>query len=186
MFDEQKKSCLARPDLSKKGSIDPAIAPLVTLLNKSPDYYTTSSCAGRIVLLKEPASGKKKDCVWLYSTHDRIVVNDIFSALSNPPQELVWLRMESFIVHVCARDLASADRLLKAARVSGLKHSGIISLGRKITVEIIGHDDMVVPVSRERMLVSPDYLTELVQIANTRFLRTRSMLARFTAIFRSE
>ena len=46
---------LAEADKSPKGCLDPHIAPLVRAINAHPDYVTTSSCAGRIVLWAEPA-----------------------------------------------------------------------------------------------------------------------------------
>ncbi|MBW2966012.1 hypothetical protein KY342_02835, partial [Candidatus Woesearchaeota archaeon] len=50
-FENQKKTFLKKIDKSKKGGIDKEIIPLVNKINNSRNYYTTSSCSGRIVLL---------------------------------------------------------------------------------------------------------------------------------------
>ncbi|XP_025873862.1 tRNA wybutosine-synthesizing protein 3 homolog isoform X1 [Vulpes vulpes] len=50
-FGRWKAQCLGRADLSRKGSVDEGAAGLVQLLNGREQYFTTSSCAGRIVLL---------------------------------------------------------------------------------------------------------------------------------------
>ena len=40
-------------DCSKKGSIDEEIVGLVDIVNNSRDYFTTSSCSGRLVCYVE-------------------------------------------------------------------------------------------------------------------------------------
>lgn len=50
-FRRWKAQCLSRADLSRKGSVDEDVVELVQLLNGREQYFTTSSCAGRILLL---------------------------------------------------------------------------------------------------------------------------------------
>lgn len=50
-FDQWKKHCFSKVDLSKKGSVDEEIYPVVSLLNDSSNFFTTSSCSGRIILI---------------------------------------------------------------------------------------------------------------------------------------
>lgn len=52
-FSSQKASALEKVDLSRKGSVDDAITPMVKLLNSTDEYYTTSSCSGRISMFSE-------------------------------------------------------------------------------------------------------------------------------------
>ena len=52
-FANQKASALKGVDLSRKGSVDAPIGDLVQLVNSLPQYFTTSSCSGRIVVLAE-------------------------------------------------------------------------------------------------------------------------------------
>jgi len=80
MFQKEKSDFLNKKDKSKKGSIDKDIIPLIKLVNSNDDYYTTSSCAGRIVLL-EMKSRKKNECRWIFTKHDRVKFNEINSAL---------------------------------------------------------------------------------------------------------
>ena len=53
-------------DFSRKGGIDDDIADLVKIINDSGDYFTTSSCSGRVVCYAE-ASGLLSACCpgWL-------------------------------------------------------------------------------------------------------------------------
>ena len=52
-FAADKARVLDQVDLSRKGSVDAAIAPLLDCLNAQSCFYSTSSCAGRLVLFAE-------------------------------------------------------------------------------------------------------------------------------------
>lgn len=52
-FNKQKESCLSQVDLSKKGSIDDQIIDLVQYINAQENFFTTSSCSGRISVFSE-------------------------------------------------------------------------------------------------------------------------------------
>lgn len=51
LFDLQKKACLSAVDLSRKGSIDSPILELVAFINDQANFFTTSSCSGRIIVV---------------------------------------------------------------------------------------------------------------------------------------
>ena len=50
-FKRWKAQCLNKADLSRKGSVDEDVLEIVQLLNGQEQFFTTSSCAGRIILL---------------------------------------------------------------------------------------------------------------------------------------
>ena len=52
-FEMQKEKSLSQADLSKKGSIDEHILELVQYINGLDNYFTTSSCSGRICVFSE-------------------------------------------------------------------------------------------------------------------------------------
>lgn len=49
-FGRWKKQSLKRLDASKKGSVDEGISQLVSVVNSREEFFTTSSCSGRIIL----------------------------------------------------------------------------------------------------------------------------------------
>ena len=53
VFAREKARVLGRVDLSKKGSVDAAILPLLSYINSRECYYSTSSCSGRLVVFAE-------------------------------------------------------------------------------------------------------------------------------------
>lgn len=178
-FDVQKKICLDKlykPDKSRKGDVDESIIPLIDHINSLDDYYTTSSCSGRIQLLTEAAA--KPAVKWIYVSHDIADENAIIVALKNEiPLDRVWLRQENMILHIACRDINCADALLKIAREDGFRRSGIIADSNVIIVEICSTEKMDVPVSEKgRLVVDDDYIRLIVKIANEKFLKGKEKL----------
>jgi len=81
-FAKEKSDFLKKKDKSKKGYVDKGIKEIVDKINFKKDYYTTSSCAGRIVLL-EMRSRKKNECSWIFTKHDKVNYNKIKNSLKN-------------------------------------------------------------------------------------------------------
>ena len=48
-----KAQCLSKADFSRKGCVDEDVVEIVQLLNGREQFFTTSSCAGRIILLEQ-------------------------------------------------------------------------------------------------------------------------------------
>ena len=66
VFRKQKHSCLSKIDLSKKGSIDEAVADIVVFINQCDQYFTTSSCSGRICVYEEVNLTKQLQAISKY------------------------------------------------------------------------------------------------------------------------
>lgn len=161
-FDRNKNDVLKRKDKSLKGSIDSKILQLVEEINSLKDYFTTSSCSGRILVIRKH-QGSKKDAEWLFLSHD--TVDDL--DLGELPEEEAWFKMEPMILHIACRNIDSAKKLLAAARESGIKRSGIIAAGENPVLEIIGSQNIETVMSRYRkMLFGKDYLKVLIESAN--------------------
>ena len=182
-FDLQKKLCLEKlykPDKSRKGNVDAPIIPFIDYINKLDNYYTTSSCSGRIQLLTE--SDKKPEVKWLYVSHEAVTEENILNVLSvdnvkNYPMDRIWLRQENLIFHIACRTMDDADKLLKIARDIGLKRSGVITDANIIIAEICSTEKMDVPVAEEgKLIVSEEYIRTITKIANQKFLKGREKL----------
>jgi tRNA wybutosine-synthesizing protein 3 len=52
-FSSEKIRVLGKVDLSRKGSVDEPISELVSYINSLSDFYTTSSCSGRLIIVQE-------------------------------------------------------------------------------------------------------------------------------------
>jgi tRNA wybutosine-synthesizing protein 3 len=179
-FETKKRRCLDKlykPDKSRKGDVDELIVPLIETINSFDEYYTTSSCSGRIYLLTE--ADAKPDVKWIYVSHNIIKSSVIIEILSENnlkafPDKRIWLRQEGLILHVACKSLDAANKILNVARDSGLRRSGIIADSKSIIVEICSTEKLDVPVAyMGKALVNEEYLVMLTDIANQKMLKGR-------------
>ena len=178
-FDNQKKTFLEKLDKSKKGSIDKEINSLVKKINSLENYYTTSSCSGRIVLIAKK-SWKKQEMKWLLVSHKKVRLGEVKKALEKISKYPVWFRFEPLILHAAARTIEDAQQLVDKARAVGFKRSGIQSTKNKIAVEIASTEIMsTIIADKGKMLVGEDYLKKLVDEANKRLERNKEKIKRF-------
>ena len=168
-----KKAC----DMKK---VDDEILPILHLINASCSYYTSSSCAGRIVLLEIPQIGDKKGAIFLGKWHRTIKSDEIKSAAEKAKCGLLWILAQSPILHIVSDTIENADIMVKTAISCGFKNSGIRSLGKRIVIEICSTERLDAPVGRDENLFCDDeYLNLLVDIANDVFLKSKGKLSRF-------
>jgi tRNA wybutosine-synthesizing protein 3 len=192
VFKNEKKNVLKKMhsyDKSKKGSLDDEIRELVFLINSLEDYYTTSSCSGRIMLIKVDKNRRKDKSEWLYVTHKiakfEEINKELFDGIKKTREgDSIWLKQEPLILHVCAKNFESANKLLNMARESGLKKSGIITLSHRIIIEIEGTENISTLVAKNEkakkmVLVNELYLRMLVEEANKKMLLNQEKNNRF-------
>jgi tRNA wybutosine-synthesizing protein 3 len=187
-FDKRKVAILEKIntgfDRSKKGSIDEKIKNLIERINALDDFISTSSCSGRILLMRtENITYQKNLCDWIFVTHD--YVKDDFEKLwksvldSVSEKCFVQLKVEPAILHVACRNLESAEKLLNVARRVGFKHSGIFSISKKIIVEIIGKDLFQMPiVSNNLILITKESMREIINLSNIKLSKNHDMINR--------
>jgi len=169
MFENEKKNCLGKIDKSRKGSIDLGILDLVEKLNKSDNYYTTSSCSGRIVLLKR---GRKNESLWAFVSHNEIKFEDICNEL----EDEVWFRFEPMILHVACRTIEDCQKIVDKARECGFRRSGIQSIHKNI-VEVSSSDYIETIIGGG--LAGESYIQRLILEANKRMKENKNKIKRF-------
>ncbi|KAM4727880.1 tRNA wybutosine-synthesizing protein 3 homolog isoform 1-T1 [Anableps anableps] len=182
-FSRWKIQGLNRLDLSKKGSVDEDIKHVASLLNSCEQFFTTSSCSGRIILIDGVAGSSdvhKQNCVWLFVSHQNCTSDDLMSALSRSFGVAV-LKFEPFVLHVQCRRLEDAQLLHSVAVNSGFKNSGL-TVGKtgKIILAVRSTHGLEVPLSRDgKLLVDGDYIQFLTQIANQKMEENLRRIQRF-------
>ncbi len=180
-FELDKKNALNRKDKSKKQAVDKDIKKLVEAINSMPNYYTTSSCSGRILLISFPEENRKYNVEWLFVTHDKVdfdvIKNNLQDIDLKKNKNCVWFKEESMIMHICCRTLDDASWLVEIAKHIGFKRSGINTLKNRIVLELLSTERMDVPVVRDgRLLVDDDYLRILVEEANKKMAKTKEKI----------
>ncbi len=179
-FDNEKKINLQKIkefDKSRRKAVDQEILPLVEKISSKEDYYTTSSCSGRIVLLNKPSSGKKYLSTWLYSSHSEAKPEEVLASLSKHKKGETWFMMEPFILHVCCRTLEDASRLLYLANSAGIKRAGLISVRKRFILEIIGTDTISTLAAKGKDIVADEgYIRILVKEANRKLKKNQKKI----------
>ncbi|MFO8132931.1 MAG: hypothetical protein R6U10_03210 [Thermoplasmatota archaeon] len=167
-FLQAKEQAMARLEKDiENGEVDEPALPVLEQLNAIEDFYTTSSCSGRIVVMEVPTVGDKRGARFLGSWDGAVSVDDIRTALRKASEGELWLLAQPPIFHVAAALVDRAQMLVSLARESGFKQSSIKSLGDPVMVEVGSTEEMDVPLGRDGVLLCSDaYLELLVSIAN--------------------
>ncbi|MFC2174684.1 hypothetical protein ACFLQ2_02330 [archaeon] len=186
-FDDIKKELLELLDNARnEGVVDSEVNKYLDLINSHPDYVTSSSCYGRIVLIDLPDS-TKKNSEFLWKQHNPVSADDAWDALQNAEGKFVWLNADPLILHVSCRDIDAANALLKVKASAGMKRGGIFSIsGNRVQIEFEGTYRMAVPVKKDgELLVDKNYCSLLVEQANSKFEKNVAMWERFAGEFSS-
>lgn len=185
-FIENKKQIMQNLEkIKKENKVDADIIPILDLLNSLDDFYTSSSCYGRIVLLEIPKIGDKKNAKWLGKWHNKIRAEDISSVVKNATKGQLWILAQAPILHIYAKTQKAADKLLKTAISCGFKHSGFKSIEKNIIIEVASTERLDVPVGKDSQLFcNNEYMNIIVDIANEIIDRSVMKLARLENFLR--
>jgi tRNA wybutosine-synthesizing protein 3 len=169
-FEQRKNSMLKKSDKSSKGNWDSRIIKLCDCINKKENYYSTSSCSGRVILMKDV--NKKERNLFLRVSHN-LIKGNFFENIKLDKKNDLKFKFEPFIIHVACEDLEGAEKLIQVGLKVGFKQVGIISLGKNIIVEIKGSEKIEFPFSKKgEVLVKEEFLREVVKKSNLYFKKS--------------
>ena len=167
-FLHRKEQILSKLDKSFKQSIDEKIQLLCNTLNSSENYYTTSSCAGRI-LIKELNISKQQN-IFLFVSHNLINIEEINNSIREIKEEQfpIEIKQESAIIHVVSRDQKYALELMQIAKQAGFNQSGIISIKEwGVVVECICDISLQLPMYNKQFIQNnQEYLKQTLDSMN--------------------
>lgn len=178
MFDEWKKLHMNKLKLARaENLVDEDIGEMIDFLNSLKEYYTTSTCSGRITLITVPDSGRKDEAEFVgkkHSVQDADELWDTLNELVKRTNDEVWFRMEGLIMHIGCRTIEDANKLLAVVRIFGLKKSSLFSACRQFIVEVNGSEKIDAPVAvNGKVIVTRDYFNFLVKKANSKLNRVK-------------
>lgn len=180
-FNQNKKIALDKLKKAKlENKVDKDIIPIIDLLNSYEEYYTSSSCFGRIVLLELPSIGDKKNAKFLGKWHRTIKEKELLDAFKNASKGQIWFLAQAPIIHLFSKDLDSGDKLVKKAVSCGFKNSGFRSIKKNIVIEITSTERIDCPLGIDnRFYEEDDFITLLVNSANKVIKRSTKKLQKF-------
>lgn len=179
-FDAKEKALKALEKAYSMQEVDAGVSQILGLINEIEGFYTSSSCAGRIVLLEIPRIGDKRGATFLGIWHRTIDSNDLKNAATKATTGLLWLLAQAPILHIGAQSIELADRMVKTAISAGFKNSALKSVGKKIVIEVCSTERLDAPIGRDGSLFCEEtYLGLLVEIANEVIERSQAKMGQF-------
>ncbi len=166
---------------------DHAMIPLCRFVASTRHYFTSSSCAGRILLLELPDGENKKDSRFHRKWHSTTTTEKIREGLLAKTTGELWLKVDPFILHIGCADLEHAQTVLKAMKEAGIKRGGImVAQNGKFMIEFQGSQGLAVPVKKDdRVLVNDEHLDYLIVRANQKVSKNYAQLEALEKILRN-
>jgi tRNA wybutosine-synthesizing protein 3 len=190
-FLQRKTDVLAKLDKSSIGKWDKKIKGLCGRINFLQDFYTTSSCSGRAILMIE--QDKKENDLFLKVWHDKINLKELSRELNNLTkvklviskrtplglsvnskvdrlttyEKIIKFKLEPPIIHVACRDLKKASFMLEKAKYTGFKRSSILTCERNIFLELNTSERLEFPIINDgEVIVNDKFLRLIVKMSN--------------------
>ncbi len=179
-FLKRKKDVLSKLDKSSKGEWDEKILQLCEKINDSDNYYTTSSCSGRVVLIVD--EDKKQEGLFVKIYHDKISLEDLKKDLTLVlgKNEKIKFKMESCILHVVCKSLEGAQILYDKAKLAGWKKSGIIATKNHVVLELNSTERLEFPIMCcGKILVNDEFLKIIVKETNKKLEKSWKKIGKF-------
>ena len=185
-LDAKENALKSLNDACDQGKVDTGALPILDLINKIEGFYTSSSCAGRIVLLQIPQIGDKRGATFLGVWHRTIESDELRTAATKATTGFLWLLAQAPILHIGAETLQLADKMVKTAISCGFKNSAIKSIEKKIIIEINSTERLDAPIGRDGCLFCDEkQLSLLVEISNEVIERSQKKIGRLTKKLRN-
>jgi tRNA wybutosine-synthesizing protein 3 len=165
--------------------VDEVLVPFLLEVVKIPDIFTSSSCAGRIMLLSTNEDESKKISSFHKKFHRLVSFEELKKSINEITENDLWLKVESFIFHFGCSDYEKAKQILSFSQEFGLKKAGIITAkDGKYILEITSTQFMALPIKvDDKILISDDYLKLILERANKKMKINFERLSRFSKSF---
>lgn len=165
-----------------ENKVDVEILRLLEIINSNNDFYTTSSCSGRIIVIELEEIGDKEGAEVLGKWHEEVEFEKVKNAIiKNHGKGVVYLMVQSPIFHVVCSNLVKALQLQKIAISSSFKYSSIKSIEKKgkVLIEILSSEQISAPICNNgRVFVTDEYLKFLVNEANITLKKAKEKLGK--------
>ncbi len=189
---EEKRRCLeekSRFMMTKKhhsktykeakslGRMDEDFIPLCDYVEKTKNYFTSSSCAGRIALIGLGEEETKQESAFYRKWHRKVSVKEVLEAVRAFNGDVLWFKQEPLILHLGANNLESAKKALILCEKVGIKRAGIkVAKDGKFIVEMLGTQNINAPIKEGKMCAGEDYLKYLIKKANEKFGKNQELI----------
>jgi len=183
----RRERALERWEKAKEeGEADDKIKDLVEFFNSRKDYYTTSSCSGRIVVC-HTKDDDKQFFKFLGKWHRQVSTDEVINSITPVDEGVLWFKMEPFIIHICAKNTGKASNVVREAKKLGLKSSGIFQIRKRVMFQLIGEEWLSTPIGDDGgFLMDESMLDIIVEEANQKISKNFDRMEHLTENLRAK
>ena len=168
-------------EAKKMGRMDEDFIPFCNFIVKTKNYFTSSSCAGRIALIGLGETEEKQESAFYRKWHRQVKEKEVLEAVKDFNGKVLWFKQEPIILHIGTNNIENAKQLLVVCEKVGIKRAGIkVAKDGKFIVEMLGTQNINAPIKEEDMCVSEDYLKYLVKKGNEKFKKNQELIKKLT------
>ncbi|HLI47052.1 MAG TPA: hypothetical protein VKU94_07660 [Geobacterales bacterium] len=164
-----------------EGRTDKDIMELLELINSQENYYSTSSCSGRIQIIEGRTYSKRKELRSIAKFHYGVSKEEFKKALNKIEGDYAWISLQPPILHIACKNLDDALKILKLARSSGFKHSGIQAKNPdRYVVELNSSFRLDIPLKyKGKFLLNFNEMDLIIEILNENLKLAKLCILRF-------
>jgi len=164
-------------EAKKLGRMDEDFISLCDYVEKTKNYFTSSSCAGRIALIGLAEEETKQESAFYRKWHRKVSEKEVLEAVRDFRGEVLWFKQEPLILHLGADNLESAKKVLLLCEKVGIKRAGIkVAKDGKYLVEILGTQNINAPIKEGSVCANEDYIKYLVEKGNEKFEKNQELI----------
>ena len=161
--------------------VDVGVLDLINRINSYEQYYTTSSCAGRFVILTKGSFRGKYTSYFVYKTHfPPIDLHKVQDSLEKPFEGYSYINVEPPTFHIACKTLEDAISLHQLSIDSNIGYSMFKTIKKSIIVEIRGTGNLSIPIGFDgKLYVTDEYIERVVNLSNEILVDEQSRLKKF-------
>jgi tRNA wybutosine-synthesizing protein 3 len=166
----------------KNGKMDPQLIELCGHIADTKKYFTSSGCAGRVMLLDSEYDEEKKAGLLYRTWHEKVSQKEMETAIKMHNGKGLWFKLEPFILHLGCETNANAKKIILLKEKCGIRRGGITSFSNgKIIVELVGTKYMSFPIKQNgKKICGKKFLKVALETANKKLETNYQKLALFT------
>jgi len=174
-------------EAKKIGRMDNDFIPICDYIIKTKNYFTSSSCAGRISLISLGEEETKKESAFYRKWHREVKKKEIIEAINNFEGKVLWFKQEPLILHLGTNTLDNSRKILSACEKAGIKRAGIkVAKEGRFIVEMLGSQNITTPIKEGKITAEEKYIEYLVKKANEKFRKNQEQIKKLEKIIKKE
>ena len=159
------------------GRMDNDFIPLCDYIVKTKNYFTSSSCAGRIALIGLSEEETKQESAFYRKWHRTVKESEVLEAVHEFKGAVLWFKQEPLILHLGTDNLENSKQVLTLCEKVGIKRAGIkVAKDGKFIVEILGTQNVNAPIKEGKIVASDEYVKYLVKKGNEKFKKNQDLI----------